>query len=248
MNSMNRMFNAIRGASSQQKEATASESAEEASANGFAKGDRVSSESALSGSSTPPLDRSNSMTTCDPPRINTMALPSVSLSFLVAADHASSPPPRSPKSQAAIEKCMAAIEECKAVLAQSGSSDPFLYELALHAGPALGGSPTAAGSSRVSPKKPPHILSGRERALGLKNQGESASKEDMHRWLEDVTTDRAPPAYRTAPAPAATSWVVEAMRDASSQGGSPKVYRKSPYFRRPTPSPEMLFEVEARGC
>ena len=234
MKSMGKMLNVFRTTSPPQnyvEEATASE-----------KGKRVSTDSALSGSSTPPLDRAKSMTACVHPRINKMVLPSVSLPFLIPDDfHASSPPTRSPKSQAAIEKCMAAIEECKAVLAQSGSSDDdFLHELALHAGKALDGSAIATGSSRAFPKKPPHI------------QVESTCKEDMHRWLEDVTTDCVPPTYRT-PTPAANSWVMEALKDTSSEGGSPnasspKVYRKSPYIRRPRPTPEMLLEVEARGC
>mmetsp|Transcript_57599 Transcript_57599/g.137314 ORF Transcript_57599/g.137314 Transcript_57599/m.137314 type:complete len:259 (+) Transcript_57599:37-813(+) len=70
------------------------------------------------------IARPNSMAACDRPRnltatrsFNpaTMALPTVSLPFLA--------PPRSPRSQAAIDKCMAAIAECRAVLAESNQDE-----------------------------------------------------------------------------------------------------------------------------
>jgi len=131
----------------------------------------------------------------------TMALPSVSLNFLrhsSPASHATewptdttadqprmcrTAPPRSPKSQAAIEKCIAALAECRSVLAQSATDAT---------GQAQSYSPHAAGIARAflsSPAYIPRAGDAPDAAVG------AASEEDILRWIEDTTGSCEPPAY-----------------------------------------------------
>ena len=145
-------------------------------------------------------------------------------------------PQKSPRSQAAIDKCMAALENCKAVLAQSaenGSShddDLIMRELFFLASQGQGSLSLAAGSPYALLKSPTYIPRG------------VAFEIDTLRW------DDCPVVVETS-----GGMVKEKMRDASwenasweAQGGRPRVFR-TPY-RWPKPSAAMLLEVEARGC
>ena len=176
---------------------------------GGAKGDRVS---ALAGASTSQHARSNSLdlgVSDRPPGMvrsgsfdpATMAFPSVTLSFLDTSSpppHASSwltdtttnTPPRSLRSQAAIEKCIAAIEECTAALAlQSSTEDGSDAQRHAHDFLRQCHSPLAGGG-----------------ALGWGGgRRKVASAEDMLAWLDDTTCASAPPEYRTLPTPRSTS-------------------------------------------
>ena len=148
-------------------------------------------------------------------------------------NYGDSTPQRSPRSQAAIDKCMASLENCKAVLAQSaenGSSDAchdddlLLRELALLASQAQGSLLLASGSPCALRKSPTYIPRG--------------VASDMLRWDDSAVV-----------AETSSGVVKEKLRDVSweAQGGGPRVFRKTPY-RWLTPSVEMLLEVEARGC
>ncbi|KAJ1480047.1 hypothetical protein T484DRAFT_1957540 [Baffinella frigidus] len=211
MNSINKLLNALRGASSQKK------SAEEDDSTSALSTSRLRS---LEGDSTQARAPANSLTAGDRPRTSDHST--------TDQPRALKTPSRSPRSQAAIDKCLAAVEECRVVLEESaadGSSaecldDDLMQEFARHARHAGQGSaaPTTVANS---------------------------CEEDMHRWLEHDPN---------SPAPTSTSpdgWVREKMKDASAEGPTvyrPKVFRKSPYIRRPRPSPEMLLRVEERGC
>ncbi|KAJ1480034.1 hypothetical protein T484DRAFT_1957529 [Baffinella frigidus] len=250
---MNQMIDALRSAS------TETEFAEEAMMIDR-RNSRRASASNLASYSTTPTARPKSMTACDLPRevassgsFNpaTMALPTVSLPFLA-------PRMRSPRSQAAIEKCIAAIAECRAVLAERKEDessdachdDDLLEKIALRAGQAQ---------------------RGRHLSTGRAEFNKSLPSKDMTRWLDDTPGE--PPAVAslplasrslktgtssTAAPPSPESVVVKkALRDASwenaaweFQTGKPREFRKKTFLGSlwPKPSAKMLMEVEARGC
>ena len=157
---------------------------------------------------------------------STMALPSVSLSFLKDEGcHTSSPSsptglssrkmqPLSAQRQAAIEKCIRAIEECKSVLVQSGqgecltedeplNDDGLLDERPPRAGRAQGGSPRVVGSPRFgsprvgSPRLSPRPGSPRVFRKTPYRSGSPAPYPEEDVWAWlDGMADE-PPAHRT---------------------------------------------------
>jgi len=232
----------------------------------------------------------------------TIALPTVSLPFLDDLDFPSpSPashsdewhkdgtsdqqpaphcrtPPRSPKSQAAIDKCLAAIAECKAALEQStahGSSDACQDD----------DLPRELRKSLQLPR-------GSAAPLGV----ETSSEKSKHRRLDDTpgdcarSTNSTLPAHASpSPSPAASpsrrgafvrpslkvqqadlARASSGMANVSPKNASPKspacwenaaweetagkqrIFQKQGRFAKafgwPKPSPKMVLEVEARGC
>ncbi|KAJ1481877.1 hypothetical protein T484DRAFT_1953306 [Baffinella frigidus] len=140
-------------------------------------------------------------------------------------------PPRSPKSQAAIEKCMSAIEECRLVLAGGASchrDDDLLHELALSKnGLQFSTTGVALPSGRL-PREP------------LENSFEEDNDEPPPK-VERPSSGKVKAALRDA------SWE-NASWEEQEQGGKPRLFRKARFFRWPKPLARMLLEVEARGC
>ena len=159
----------------------------------------------------------------------TIALPTVSLPFLKdypashadewrqggTTDHQPAPhrrtPPRSPASQAAIDKCLAAIAECKAALKQSTEDgachdDTLPHELR-----------TALQPPRGSAALLEDIMRGSAAPLGVKN-----SSEEMHRWLDDMPGDCAPSTHRTPAFKDDASSTVSAQLALSVKSDTPK--------------------------